>query len=68
MKFVVTIETENAAYALAPRDLVPLLRELAKNLGEQSDYEAASIHGYEGRIRDAQGNTIGKWSWETGKR
>lgn len=65
MKFTLTIETESAKYALAPRQLIKVFKQLVHDFRSRFD-EAVSIHGYEGRVHDSDGNTIGKWSWTSG--
>ena len=64
VRFTMRIETKDPAYALSPKQISTSIVRVANALRRQSCEEGVSIHGYEGRVRDDDGNAIGKWSWE----
>lgn len=57
MKFKLEVEMENAAMQDG-RDLAGLLTKLAKDIEDCSREDCAGSYG---RVRDLNGNTVGKW-------
>ena len=59
--FTVTIETDNAAFNDDPG------AELADILGKLADtVRTTGLSGYNGKVRDTNGNTVGVWVWTGG--
>lgn len=53
--FTLTIETDNAAFEFAPgAEVARILRTLADHIDPDQREET-------GRVRDANGNTVGNW-------
>lgn len=61
MRFRLSIDTEDAAFALGPANLAPTLRALATRLEALG---VVNIVAHEERVCDARGSTMGKWTWE----
>lgn len=64
MKFTLTIQVPRShpTLGLGPAEIAMPLRRVARDLEVRGEVE---IGTHEGRIRDAEGNTIGKWEWST---
>ena len=62
MKFSIELNTDNAAFSDHPvSEIHRVFTEIQQQLTHQRMIGVESLGG---TIRDSNGNTVGKWSWE----
>ena len=62
MKFSFELNTDNAAFSDHPvREIHRVFTRIQQQLAHQQTIGVESLGGI---IRDSNGNTVGKWSWE----